>query len=249
MRLQLISCEIFYREMCACAAVADNQVDINFLPYGLHSVGTENMRARLQEEIDRIEPDKYEAILMGYGLCNNGIAGLLARHTPLIVPRAHDCITLFFGSKEKYQEYFDAHPGVYFQTTGWIERGEDAGEMNAQSIQEATGMNMTYEQLVAQYGEDNAKYLYEELCQPLRNYSQYTFISTGIEKDDRWEKRAREKADEQGWTFSAVQGNLELIHRLLDGPWDNEDFLTVKPGQHIVARYDQGIIAAEPETP
>jgi hypothetical protein len=167
----------------------------------------------------------------------------------LIVPRAHDCITLFFGSKEKYQEYFDAHPGVYFQTTGWIERGEDAGEMNAQSIQEATGMNMTYEQLVEQYGEDNAKYLYEELCQPLRNYSQYTYISTGIEKDDRWEKRAREKAQELGWSFAAVPGSLELMRRLLDGPWDEADFLTVKPGERIVARYDQGIITAEPETP
>jgi len=84
MRLKLISCEIFYREMCAVVARSPNCVDIEFLPYGLHTVGTGKMQERLQQAIDQVEPDKYEAILMGYGLCNNGICGLQAGQAPLV---------------------------------------------------------------------------------------------------------------------------------------------------------------------
>ena len=35
MRLKLISCEIFYREVCAAVARSVNQVDVEFLPKGL----------------------------------------------------------------------------------------------------------------------------------------------------------------------------------------------------------------------
>ena len=62
-------------------------------------------------------------MLFGYGLCGMGLVGLTARPKPVVIPRAHDCITLFLGSRERYLEYFNAHPGVYFKTTGWIERG------------------------------------------------------------------------------------------------------------------------------
>ena len=57
-------------------------------------------------------------------LCSNGLVGLTARNIPVVVPRAHDCITLFLGSKERYLDYFQSHTGVYFKTSGWIERGE-----------------------------------------------------------------------------------------------------------------------------
>ena len=52
----------------------------------------------------------------------------------LVVPRAHDCITLFLGSKERYLDYFQTHPGVYFKTSGWIERGEGLTQYHQDSI-------------------------------------------------------------------------------------------------------------------
>ena len=112
MRLKLISCEIFYREMCAAVARSIHLIDITFLPKGLHDIGQEQMLPRLQEAVDAVDASRYNAILLGYGLCNLGIVGLTARSIPLVIPRAHDCITLFFGSRRRYQEYFDAHPGT-----------------------------------------------------------------------------------------------------------------------------------------
>lgn len=245
MRLKVISCEIFFREVCAAAARSVNLVDIEFLPKGLHDIGTAGMLARLAETVGRVDVSRYDAIALGYGLCNNGIAGLVAPAIPLVIPRAHDCITLFFGSHQRYVEYFDANPGTYFMTTGWIERGKDAGELAQQSIYRQYGMDSSYEELVAKYGEDNAKYLYETLCDTLRNYKQLTFVEMGIEPDDRFEQQTKAQADERGWKYEKAKGDMGLIQRLLDGPWDDGDFLVLSPGQRVVTRLDGGIIAAE----
>jgi hypothetical protein len=245
MRLRLISCEIFYREICTAVSRSSNTIDIEFMPKGLHDIGSEGMRKRLQAAVDLVDGQRYSAVLLGYGLCNNGTAGLAARSVPLVLPRAHDCIALFFGSKERYLSYFDAHPGVFFKTTGWIERGTDTGELSQLSIQRRTGMDSNYDDLVARYGEENAKYLWEELCNYSRHYRQLTFIEMGIEPDDSFECQAREEAARRGWAFDKVRGDLSLIQRLVDGVWDNHEFLVLKPGERVVARYDDGIIAPE----
>jgi hypothetical protein len=245
MRLKLISCEVFYREMCLAISRSPHQVDLEFLPKGLHDLGAGRMGERIQVALDSLDTDGYEAVLFGYGLCNNGLAGLTARAVPLVVPRAHDCITLFLGSKERYLDYFDAHPGVYFKTSGWIERGATHLELRQLSIPRRTGMDATYEQLVARYGEDNARYLYETLCCHTRNYRQFTFIEMGVEPDDRFERHTREQAEERGWRYEKVAGDMGMIQRLVDGAWDAREFLVVPPAHRIVARYDDGIIAAE----
>ena len=242
MQLKLIACEIFYRELCAAVARSINRVDIEFLPKGLHDIGQAGMSARLAEALAAVDESKYEALLFGYGLCSNGLVGLAARGIPLVVPRAHDCITLFLGSKQRYLDYFHTHTGVYFKTTGWIERGEGLTQYHQDSIQHQAGMTQTYDQLLAKYGEDNAKFLYEQLCNMTRNYSGLTFIEMGIEPDDRFERQARQQAAERGWKFEKLAGDMSLIQRLVDGPWDDDRFLVVPPGGRVAASFDERII-------
>ncbi len=245
MRLKLIACEILLREFCAAVARSVNQVDLEFLPKGLHDVGQVVMSARLQEVLAEVDEAQYDAVLMGYGLCSNGLVGLSARTVPLVIPRAHDCITLFLGSKQRYLDYFFSHPGVYFKTSGWIERGEGLAQCEADSIQQTSGMQQTYEELVAKYGEENARFLHEQLGEMTRNYSGLTFIEMGIEPDDRFEQRTRRQAAEQGWKFQKIAGDMALIHGLIDGPWHEDRFLVVPPGCRVAASFDEGIIKAE----
>jgi len=245
LRLKLIACEILYRELCAAVARSINQIDVEFLPKGLHDIGQAGMSARLGEAVAAVEQSRYDAIVLGYALCSNGLVGLSARDIPLVLPRAHDCITLFLGDKERYLDFFQKHPGVYFKTSGWIERGEGLNQYHQDSIQQQAGMTQTYAELVEKYGEDNAKFLYAQLCDMTRNYKGIAFIEMGIEPDDRFERQARDEAAERGWTFEKVAGDMSLVQRLVDGPWDDEHFLVVPPGKSIAASFDEKIVKIE----
>jgi hypothetical protein len=244
-RLKLIACEILYREICAALARSVNQVDVEFLAKGLHDIGGAGMRDRVQAVVDAVDETAYAAILLGYALCGNGLAGLTARRKPLVLPRGHDCITLFLGSKERYLEYFNSHPGVYFKTTGWIERGQGLEQLKQTQLRDRTGIGYTYEDLVAKYGEEDAKYLWSQLGDYTRNYGRLTFIEMGVEPDDRFERATREEAAARGWEFEKIPGDPSLIQRLVDGQWSAGDFLVVPPGWRVAAKYDEGIIGAE----
>lgn len=240
MRYKLIGCEILYRELCYCAALSQNIVDLEFMPKGLHDLGEKGMSERLQAEIDRVDPQRYQAVLLAYGLCNNGIRGLHSP-LPLVVPRAHDCITLLLGSKDRYIEVFNANPGTYFKSTGWIERDEPAEG----GISQQLGLRKSYEDYVREYGEDNARYLMEVLGDGLRNYSAFAYISVDFGNFKGYEKRTAEEAGERGWSYQKLQGNLSLLKRLVDGPWDGENFLVVPAGKTLAPSNDVSVIRLE----
>jgi len=246
MRLKLISCEVFYREMCHVIARSPNLVDLEFLPKGLHDIGSSRMRARMQAVVDGVDSNLYDAILLGYGLCNNGLAGVVAPAIPLVLPRAHDCITLFLGSRKRYIDYFNANPGVYFKTTGWIDRGTASGGLKQLSIQQQAGLNARLEEFIARYGEDNGRYLFDMLGDDKHNYGQFTFIEMGVEPNNSYEEQTRNDAAQRNWKFEKVPGSMALIQRLVDGPWSEDDFLVVPPGQAIAGSYDDDVIKAEP---
>lgn len=244
MRLKLISCEILYREMCAVVARSPHQVEVEFLPKGLHDIGGAGMCERLQAAVDKVDASLYEAVLLGYALCGNGVAGLRARAIPIVLPRGHDCITLFLGSRRRYEEYFQNNPGVYFKTTGWIERGQNLEQLGL--TREKTGVGMSYEELVAKYGEDNAQYLWQQLGGYTKNYRKLTYIEMGVEPDGRFELQIRQEAAARNMEFEKVRGDMRLIEKLVSGDWDPEEFLIVPPGHRIVARYDEAIVGIEP---
>ena len=249
MARRLVCCDIFYREACHLVAQSPHRIDIDFLPKGLHDIGAGPMRDGLQERIDAVPAGMYEAVLLGYGLCNNGLDGLTARDAPLIVPRAHDCITMFLGSRERYRRYFDEHPGVYFHTSGWIERAAPTEEFRSLSVGHRLGMDQSYEDLVAKYGADNAEYLREVFGGGLKHYGQFTFIAMGVGPEAEFERVSRERATQRNWAFERIEGDLSLMRRLLDGPWDG-DFVRVEPGGRIKAVYDDRVMeAVPPETP
>jgi hypothetical protein len=234
MRLKIISCEVLFREISLLAARSPNQVDVEFLPKGLHDQKSAVMLERLQQVLDAVETG-YDAVAFGYALCGNGIAGLTARSIPIVIPRGHDCITMFLGSRQRYAAYFADHPGVYFKTTGWIERGANGEQIFGQSF--------ALDALVAKYGAENGRYLYDELHAYQRTYRQFTFIEMGVEADDRFERATRDEASSRGWQFEKLQGDLSLLQKLVNGDWD-DDFLVVPPGWRVAATHDERIIEA-----
>ena len=238
----LISCAVMARESYYCAAISKNIIDIVMLDQGLHDIGEKGMVAELQKAIDAVDIEKYDAILLGYGLCNNGIRGLHAE-IPLVIPRAHDCITLLMGSKERYREYFDNNPGTFYKSSGWVERVKH-NLSNPDSTTRQLGM-ATYQEYVEKYGKENAEYLMETLEGGLNHYEQMTYIDTGIVDFKQHIDEEKETASDRNWKFEKYKGDYNLMLAMVNGDWDSKVFLVLQPGETIAPSYTDDVIAAK----
>jgi hypothetical protein len=239
-RIKLIVCEVIFREVCLAAAHGRSIVDLVFLRRGLHS-NADTLRESVQAAIDETDEEVCDAVALGYGLCSNGAAELRARGIPLVVPRAHDCITLLLGSKEAYDKHFSARPGTYYYSGGWIERMHDAVPRRAE---DGAGLDVSFEELVEKYGRDNAEYLWELQDSWLDNYTHATHIDMGLGDIEAYRRETRAMAEKHSWEYEDIPGDLSLIQALIDGEWDEDRFLVVPPGQRIVPSQDPGVMRA-----
>lgn len=246
MRLKAIVCQVFTREMEQVVQRSPHAIDLDVAPMGLHDLGA-GMRAHLQARIDAADGGGYDAILLGYALCGRGTEGLRAGKTQLVLPRAHDCIGVLMGGHPAYLAYFENHPGMYYRSPGWIEFQAQGSRLEpAFAAQKSVlGERRTLEELVAQYGEENGRFLFDQFNAYRKHYSGLTYISTGVATDDADRSKARAEAEREGWAFDEVAGTLSLLERLVRGEWDAESFLVVPPGATISATLGDGIVDAQ----
>ena len=240
-RFKFIGCEIVYREACLLAARSPHMVDVQFLRKGLHDLVRQDMLARIQAAVDEVGED-VEAVLLGYARCNDGTVGLRAGRVPLVVPRAHDCITFFFGGRAAHRAYFDAHPGTYYRTTGWMER--DSGEGVGPGVMHQLGLDQSFQQLVAKYGRENAEYIRQTMGNWEANYDNLCYVEMGVCDEQPLVAAARAEAEKKGWTFDHRRGDWTLLEKLFSGRWD-DDFVILQPGQTLAARNDDRVLEAE----
>jgi len=237
-RLQLIACKVLQREAYSCAARSRNVVDIVLMEQGLHDE-PDRLRREVQKALERthdIQGRPYDASLLGYGLCSNGVVGLGAE-IPIVIPRAHDCITVLLGAKERYQEYFDSHRGVYWYSPGWIESGKQPCRERYEKL---------LEEYTHKYGADNAKYLMEVEQTWIKEYQWTTFVDWGLVEADDYRAFTRQCAAFLGWEYDELKGDAGLMQRFVDGLWNAEEFLIVEPGQRIAEDVtNRGIIKAQ----
>jgi hypothetical protein len=245
MYLKLLSCDVLARPAYYCAAFSPHIIDIELLQKGLHTK-PENLRTELANRLTKIEPGQYDAILLGYGLCSNSIAGLCSPHTPIVVPRAHDCITLFLGSCERYASEFRANPGTYWYTPDYLERGGAAADVVALGASVGDDMEKVYDEYVAKYGKDNADYLMEVMGAWTQHYNRAVYIRTQEVTFPDLSDQVRDVANRRGWNFVDIAGSLIIVRDLLNGAWDPECFLVVPPGHVIEATNDSGIVGQRP---
>ncbi len=107
-------------------------------------------------------------------------------------------------------------------------------------------MGAKYEEYVEKYGEDNARYLMEFEKSWIENYSYATYIDLEFVRFLNYKEQAEKVAAERGWKYEELPGDIRLIRKLIDGEWDEDEFLVVQPGQQIIASYENHVLGCKP---
>ncbi len=240
-KYKVIACKVFSKELYTIAAKSKNLIDILWLQQALHDT-PDKLRRQINDAVIRIEneDEKYDAILLAYGLCSKGTAGIKAVNTPIVIPRGHDCITMLLGSKEKYRELFDRHEGgIYWYSCGWIDHALQPGKERYEK---------TYQDYLDKFGEENAKYLMEMEQNWMQKYNCAAYIRWPEFDDglnEEYIEYTKECAQYLEWEYREEQGSSKLLTDLLEGEWDEDRFLYVSPNHKIIATNDENIVGVK----
>lgn len=244
-RIAVITCSVLEDEIAHLGGPMPHIVAVERLEQGLHNEPA-LLRVRLQEAVDRIErTTDAAAIVLGYGLCSRGIEGVTAARCRLIAARAHDCITLLLGSRDRYAEYVGANPGTYWYSPGWNRHHVPPGRDRYEQY---------YSQYAEKYGPDNAEYLMEAEQGWFSVYDRATYVHLTadgvpigpVDSDKAFTRRC---ADWLGWEYDELVGDAALLRDLLAGDWDPERFCIVEPGRTFRMTTDGRVIEPSEPTP
>ena len=96
------------------------------------------------------------------------------------------------------------------------------------------------------FGEDNAQYLMEMEQDWFRKYTTAAYVDLRIGNSSEYEAFTQHCADWLKWKFDRLEGDARLIHQLVNGDWNHDEFLIVEPGHKIEATNDHDIMRAVP---
>ena len=235
--LALIACRVVEAELEHVARDATHVVRREFLELQLHDHPAE-LHRHLAAAVARAEADRaVNAIALAYGLCGRALVGLSPRRCRVVVPRAHDCVTLLLGNKERYAARMQSEPGTYWFSPGWTRGGRVVGPGRDASLRREYAGRFTSEQIEA---------LLELEREGLAQHHHGACVDHGLPGDEACRARAACDARALGWSFDAHPGDPALLRDLILGPWDEERFLVVAPGEQIAQAVDERILQARP---
>jgi hypothetical protein len=222
----VVSCQVL-QDLLADLLPDGLAQQVTYMDYGLHRVPG-NMAGALQEVLDGLaEPS---LVVLGYGLCGTGLKGLKAGLHTLLVPRVDDCITLLLGSYRDYMREFQAVPGTYYLSKGWLESG-------SHPLKE-------YQEYVPKYGEKEAMWIMDQQYQ---HYERVVMVAHNQADLDayrpqaqevarfcgRWDMRYEEVLGSDGYVRRLVELAEQLARNGADASVVDKDFLVIPPGGEI----------------
>ena len=210
----VIACEVMRKEL-EFFAKEETNIEFRFMEQGLHNT-PKQMPALIQEQVDQVQ-DYASQIILGYGFCSNGAVGVSAPKQPLILPKAHDCIALFMGSRNVYSSYFKENTGTYYLTSGWIDcEGHPLGFLE--------------NKYVPKMGREKAEW---GIKMEMKDYNSLLFIDNQILDVKAQKEEAKANAHYFDLEYKELLAKTDLLKKIAIGPYDAEDFFIFQPGETI----------------
>jgi hypothetical protein len=212
----VLACRVFERWLEQLLPEDLSQA-ITFFDYGLHAV-PKNLQQTLQQAIDSIEQPSL--IVLGYGLCGNGLDKMQAGKHYLLIPRTDDCIAILLGSYQAYRREMDKEPGTYYLSKGWLEAGTNP-------LEESKKYAQKYDPATVDYVMDTQ----------YQHYRRVMLVARDQHELEEYRSRAQEVAQycgRWGMRYEEMFGSDQYLEKLVDRATRQEqvddDFLLVPPG-------------------
>lgn len=237
-RRALIACDVFRDEIAALAGPPEAWAERVFLEMELHDRPDE-LRRQIQAAIAGVEarhPD-LDAVVLAYGLCGNGLAGIRAGRCPIALPQAHDCVSVFMGGADAHSRFLKRHPGAYFYSPGWIRKKRVPGPDRERHLREAWS---------ARYPDDPemVEELIEADAESFAHHDTAAYIS--LLENAQAREYCRSCARALNWRFVEIPADAGLLRDLLLGNWEGAGILVVPPGHETAVSGAAGRLVAKP---
>ncbi len=215
----IIACKVLQSmlEQLLPERLADRTV---FMDYGLHRVPA-NLTRELQDTMDAIKDPSL--VVLGYGLCGNGLEGIVAGKHTLLIPKVDDCIAILLGSRQAYLREFTAVPGTYYLSKGWLESG-------SHPLKE-------YEKYAQKYGAEETAWIMDQQYQ---NYERLVLVAHSQSDLEKYRPQALEVArycEQWGMRYEEILGSDRYVRRLIeiidDPTKGDKEFIIVSPGGQV----------------
>jgi hypothetical protein len=195
----------------------DFSTTITFFDYGLHAV-PRNLQQTLQQAIDSIKQPSL--VVLGYGLCGNGLDKIQAGIHYLLIPRTDDCIAIMLGSYRAYRREMDREPGTYYLSKGWLEAGTNP-------LEESKKYARKYDPATVEYLMDTQ----------YQHYRRIMLVARDQRELEEYRSRAQEVAAycaRWGMRYEEILGSDQYLKKLVDCASEleqvDDDFLLIPPG-------------------
>ncbi len=211
MKTKVIACAVMEEELLAI--VPKHTVEFKFVTMGLH-LHPQRLHAELERLLQNLAG--YDRAILGFGLCGGASNGLQAGAVPLSIPRVHDCIPAFFGANERFHQLRTANLGTFYLSGGWLE-GEHS-------------LLTDYERVAKKHGPQKAMQTFRTIFD---SYNRILYIRTGHPRERETMTKSRELAKLLQLKFEVIDGSYDLFEKIVNGPWDDHNFINIQPGETI----------------
>lgn len=207
----IIACAMLEDEINAVYEKLGCSLPVIWLERGYHNT-PEKLRTKLQETIDKLSDQ--DELLLCFGLCGNGTAGISSKTSRLILPKFDDCLNMLLCDGNRSCRGL-VQPGTMYLTNGWTKDTE--------------GILQQYDELLEEYDEETRDDILEMMY---AHYNSVTVIDTGCFPMEETMEYARKTCELMDFELKTTPGYVIMIEKLFSGDWD-QNFLIIEPEESV----------------